>query len=310
MGQMIDGQWVTDEGIRAQKSGEFKRKLSLLRDMVSTDAGAKFPAESGRYHLYIAWNCPWAHRTVLMRALKGLQNHVSLSVAAPRRNDQGWVFDADRGYKDDLFGSKALHEVYAKGATGYTGRVTVPVLFDIKTNQIVNNESEDIVRILNSGFGDLANKTDFYPEALQPQIDAWNERIYHSLNNGVYRAGFAESQQAYDAAVKDVFEILDRLEEQLGRTEYLMGDELTEADIRLFPTLVRFDVGYYSAFKCDHNRLIDFPNLWSYARQIYHIPGVKDTVFFNIYRKGYNSPRPKRNIHGIVPIAPDIDWKE
>ncbi|MEL7225211.1 MAG: hypothetical protein AAGL17_10170, partial [Cyanobacteria bacterium J06576_12] len=172
MGQMIDGQWVTDEGIRAQKSGEFKRKLSLLRDMVSTDAGAKFPAESGRYHLYIAWNCPWAHRTVLMRALKGLQNHVSLSVAAPRRNDQGWVFDADRGYKDDLFGSKALHEVYAKGATGYTGRVTVPVLFDIKTNQIVNNESEDIVRILNSGFGDLANKTDFYPEALQPQIDA------------------------------------------------------------------------------------------------------------------------------------------
>lgn len=307
---MIDGQWVTDEGIRAQKSGEFKRKLSLLRDMVSTDAGAKFPAESGRYHLYIAWNCPWAHRTVLMRALKGLQNHVSLSVAAPRRNDQGWVFDADRGYKDDLFGSKALHEVYAKGATGYTGRVTVPVLFDIKTNQIVNNESEDIVRILNSGFGDLANKTDFYPEALQPQIDAWNERIYHSLNNGVYRAGFAESQQAYDAAVKDVFEILDRLEEQLGRTEYLTGDELTEADIRLFPTLVRFDVGYYSAFKCDRNRLIDFPNLWSYARQIYHIPGVKDTVFFNIYRKGYNSPSPKRNIHGIVPIAPDIDWKE
>ena len=310
MGQMIDGQWVTDEGIRAQKSGEFKRKPSLLRDMVSTGVGAKFPAESGRYHLYIAWNCPWAHRTVLMRALKGLQNHVSLSVAAPRRNDQGWVFDADRGYKDDLFGSKALHEVYAKGATGYTGRVTVPVLFDIKTNQIVNNESEDIVRILNSGFGDLANKTDFYPEALQPQIDAWNERIYHSLNNGVYRAGFAESQQAYDAAVKDVFEILDRLEEQLGRTEYLMGDELTEADIRLFPTLVRFDVGYYSAFKCDHNRLIDFPNLWSYARQIYHIPGVKDTVFFNIYRKGYNSPSPKRNIHGIVPIAPDIDWKE
>ncbi|MEL6555851.1 MAG: glutathione S-transferase C-terminal domain-containing protein [Cyanobacteria bacterium J06621_11] len=308
MGQMIAGQWFADDDIGAKHKGAFEREPSLLRNVVSTDASATFPAESGRYHLYVAWNCPWAHRTVLMRALKGLKNHVGMSIAAPRRTAQGWVFNTQEGYKDNLFDAKAMHEIYARGAKNYTGRVTVPVLYDTKTDCIVNNESADIVRMLNGAFGDLANDVDLYPEELRDQIDDWNERIYNGLNNGVYRAGFAETQSAYDASVENVFETLDAIEAQLVRTRYLTGNRLTEADVRLFPTLVRFDVGYYSAFKCNRNRLIDFPNLWRYARDIYHMPDIKETVFFDIYRRGYSSPSPKRNIYGIAPIAPDIHW--
>ena len=316
MGQMIDGQWFADDDIGAKHKGEFKREPSLLRGVVSAHTNAVFPAESGRYHLYVAWNCPWAHRTVLMLALKGLNAHIGLSIAAPRRTDQGWVFDPHNGYKDTLYDASAMHEIYARGASKYTGRVTVPVLYDTKTDRIVNNESADIVRKLNHAFGELANDADFYPEKLRDppseglrhRIDDWNKRIYNSLNNGVYRAGFAETQAAYDAGVRDVFATLDAIEVQLAQTRYLTGDRLTEADVRLFPTLVRFDVGYYSAFKCNRNRLIDFPNLWRYARNIYHMPGIKETVFFEIYRRGYHSPSPKRNIHGIAPIAPDISW--
>jgi len=308
MGKMIDGVWLQADDIGAKHNGNFKRTQSLLRNRVSADPKAKFPAESGRYHLYIAWNCPWAHRTVLMRALKGLQNHIGLSVCAPRRTDQGWVFDPGNGYRDDLFGADAMHEIYAKGVDGYTGRVTVPVLYDTKTDSIVSNESAEIMRMLNSAFNTYGNDADFYPKDLRTQIDQWNKRIYDGLNNAVYRAGFAETQQAYDEGVNDVFETLDGVEVQLKKTKFLTGDIFTEADVRLFPTLARFDNGYYSAFKCNRNRLTDFPNLWRYAREIYHMPNVKETVFFDIYRSGYHSPSIKRNVHGIVPIAPDISW--
>ncbi|MBO6755309.1 MAG: glutathione S-transferase C-terminal domain-containing protein [Roseibium sp.] len=315
MSLMVDGVWTVAQQSFDGADGRFERSKAQIRNWVTRDGAAGptgapgFKAEPGRYHLYVAWNCPWAHRTLLMRALKGLEAQIGISVLAPRRTDQGWVFDAANGYIDELFGAHALHEVYAKGTDAYSGRVTVPVLWDTARTRIVSNESADIIRMLNDGFSELApDRPDFYPESLRADIDRWNAEIYPKLNNGVYRAGFAGTQDAYNEAVVEVFETLDRIESHLEDRMWLAGDQVTEADIRLFPTLARFDVAYWSAFKCNLRRLIDYPRLWDYARRFHALPGVAETVKLEIYRRGYHSRSEKRNPHGIVPLGPIVDF--
>lgn len=315
MGRMVDGNWLTDEALAAKPSDEWRREESILRDWVTADGlprttGAKgFKAEPARYHLYAAWNCPWAHRALLTRAIKGLQDHVDVSYVAPARTDQGWVFSAE--FADTLYGKSALHEIYQIGTQSYAGRVTVPVLFDTHSEQIVSNESADIVRMLGAAFDHLgADAIDLYPAELRDDIDRWNDRIYRNLNNGVYRAGFSSTQAAYDEAVCAVFEMLDAIERQLSEHMYLCGERFTEADIRLFPTLARFDVAYFSAFKCNIRRLTDYPKLWNYARRIYTMPGIANTVDFEIYRTGYHSKNDNRNPFGIVPIGPSVGWQK
>jgi len=309
MGQLIDGKWVDDAQLGAiNKDGEWKRTPSVVRHQIAEGDG-DFPTEAGRYHLYAAWNCPWAHRVLLTRALLQLQDAIPVSFVAPKRNDQGWVFDPANGFIDNLLNKTALHQVYGAGDPTYTGRVTVPLLYDTKTNRLVSNESADLVRMLPTAFANHAgNPLDLYPEYLRSLIDQWNERIHTKLNNGVYRAGFAESQSAYDAAVEDVFETLEAVEERYGESPYLAGDTLTEADVRLFPTLARFDVAYYGAFKCMRKRVTEYPHIWAFARRFYAQEGIADTVNFDIYRRGYFSQSEKRNPLGIIPTAPQIDW--
>ena len=320
MGVMIDGRWTSDE--EASKlhfeNGRWKRDRSPIRNWVTPDGSAGpsgdagFAAEQDRYHLYIAWNCPWAHRTVLFRRLKGLEKVVGLSVTTPKRSDQGWVFDnSSEQYKDRLFGKSALWEVYAQAHPGYTGRVTVPLLYDRKSGRAVNNESSEIIRMFNSAFGAAgANGLDLYPNDLREEIDTLNELIYEKLNNGVYRAGFAKTQEAYEEGCTQVFEVLDYLDARLATRRYLCGDRLTEADWRLFPTLVRFDVGYHYAFKCNIRRLQDYPNLWPYTRDLYQTPGIADTVFPDLYKAGYHSLSELRNPLGIVPLGPIVDFSQ
>ena len=303
---MIDGQWVTEGDIATvTNNGEYQREDSVLRDWIGNEP---YPAATNRYHLYIAYNCPWAHRTLIFRALKGLQSTIGVSVVRPRRTDQGWVFDSDE-YQDDLFSSKYLHEIYRRAVHDYTGRVTVPVLFDTQREKIVSNESSEIIRMLNSAFNEFTDcTTDYYPSSKHDQINYWNDIIYRTVNNGVYRAGFAASQSAYDSAVRELFDSLELIENHLNNNEYLVGEESTEADWRLFPTLARFDVAYFGAFKCNIKRLTDFPNLWRYARRLYHTPGIAETVKFDLYKLGYYGRSEKRNPFGIVPKGPIIDW--
>ncbi len=317
MGMLVAGNWDPEATGNSVERDHFERSKAQIRNWVTVDGSpgpsgrGGFKAESGRYHLYVAWNCPWAHRTLLMRALKGLEQHISVSVVAPKRTEDGWVFDPPNGYVDELFGTGALHEIYSKGTEAYTGRVTVPVLWDTATSKLVSNESADIIRMFNSAFDGIAEHPgDYYPEEHRAEIDAWNAFIYPKLNNGVYRAGFAGSQAAYDEAVADVFEALDRIEAALETRRWLVGDSLTEADIRLFPTLARFDVAYWSAFKCNRRRLIDYPRLWAHARRFYALPGVAETVKLDIYRRGYHSKSATRNPHGIVPLGPQVDFSQ
>lgn len=307
MGLLIDGKWTSDEAQASVASdGSWTRAKSVVRSWVGS---ADFPVASGRYHLYVAWNCPWAHRVLLTRGVLGLETAIPVSFCAPRRTDQGWVFAPLEGFVDDRLSASALHEVYTAGNASYTGRVTVPLLVDRESGRLVSNESADLVRMLGQSFLSLAERPrDIYPEPLRDEIDSWSERIYTELNNGVYRTGFAESQEAYDAAVDRVFAMLDTLEERLKNRVFVVGDQLTETDLRLFPTLARFDVAYHTAFKCSIRRLTDYPALWAYARRIYALPGVAETVKFDVYRKGYWSKSPKRNPLGIVPKAPDINW--
>lgn len=309
MGMLIDGNWEPDDVSTTDQSGRWQRAPSTFRHWVSDAADAKFPAAAGRYHLYVAWNCPWAHRALLARCMKGLIDAIDISIAAPKRTSDGWVFDPAAGYCDQLFKSLSLHEIYTRSDPGFTGRVTVPVLWDTVSEQIVSNESADIVRMFGTVFENFATKPfDLYPEDKRDAIDSWNSEIHTKLNNGVYRAGFASQQSAYDEAVSDVFATLDTIEDTLSKQAYLTGDEPTEADWRLFPTLVRFDVGYYSAFKCNLRRISDYPNLWRYARTLYAYPGIAETVKFDIYRSGYHSQNPKRNPFGVIPAAPQINW--
>jgi putative glutathione S-transferase len=317
MGLMIEGVWHIEEPDDIRADGRYRRGATTFRHWVTADGSAGpsgeggFAAEAGRYHLYVAINCPWAHRTWIMRRLKGLEDVVGLSLVAPTRTDEGWVFEPEGRFADRLLGTAALHEIYTLARPDYTGRVTVPVLFDRERRTIVNNESAEIIRMLNGAFQALAkDRTDFHPAELGAEIDAIDDRIYRTLNNGVYRAGFARTQEAYEEAFDEVFATLDWLEERLGGHRYLLGDRLTEADIRLFPTLIRFDVAYHGAFKCNLKRLIDYPNLWAYTRELYQWPGIAETVDLEVYKRGYYSRSALRNPLGIVPKGPLIDLGE
>lgn len=302
MGVLIEGVWHAEDPRRKDGGdGSFQRANSTLRDWIGPDDG-----QAGRFHLFAAWNCPWAHRVMLLRAIKGLETSIGVSYAAPRRTDDGWVFEPSGAFADTLFGASALHEVYGRIDPPYTGSATTPLLWDRQKDRAVSNESADILRMLNRAFPD--HGPDLAPPDLIPDIDAWNAEIYPRLNNGVYRAGFARTQEAYEAGFRDVFDMLDRLEVRLGEVPFLCGTRLTEADVRLFPTLARFDVAYHGAFKCNKRRLIDYPNLWRYARAIHAMPRVAGTVRFEVYKRGYYSPSPLRNPLGIVPLGPEIDW--
>lgn len=304
MGVMIDGTYHSDDpGPDTTSGGAYERAKSTLRNWITPDG--PFRAETGRYHLFVAWNCPWAHRTLLVRAVLGLERAISISVAKPRRTSDGWVFDTDGAFSDPLLGVRSLHEVYGKQPTAYTGRITVPVLWDKQTNQIVSNESADIVRMLALQFDPQRR---LVPPEHEAEIDQWNALIHSKVNNGVYRAGFARTQEAYDSAVTDLFAALQDLETHLKDRTTLVGETLTEADLRLFPTLARFDVAYHYAFKCNIAKLSDFPKLWDYARALYAVAGVAETVKPEIYKAGYFSPSELRNPLGIVPKGPQVDW--
>ncbi|WP_375254236.1 glutathione S-transferase family protein [Yoonia sp.] len=301
MGYMVDGVYhVGDDVTKTLPSGAWERSRSTVRNWIGA---GHFPAEQGRYHLFVAWNCPWAHRALLTRAILRLDD-ITVSYARPNRDDQGWVYDAQGEFSDAVLGARAVHEVYSADPMRYTGRLTVPVLWDKVEKRMVSNESADIVRMLGAVFGDGA----LYPDALSGQIDAWNTLIYDTVNNGVYRAGFASAQEAYEKAAHQVFATLDKIDAHLAENAFLCGDHFTEADLRLFPTLARFDVAYHYAFRCNLRKLSDYAYLWPYAKRIYHMHGVAQTVRFDIYKRGYFSASEKRNPLGIVPIGPEVDW--
>ncbi|MEJ8562385.1 glutathione S-transferase C-terminal domain-containing protein [Yoonia sp. GPGPB17] len=301
MGYMVDGVYHIGEDVtKTLPNGEWERSRSTVRHWIGK---GDFPAEAGRYHLFVAWNCPWAHRALLTRAIKGL-DEITVSYARPNRDDQGWVFDKEGEFSDPLLGVRAVHEVYSADPMQYTGRLTVPVLWDKVQGRMVSNESADIVRMLNAAF----DGPDLYPAAHQAQIDEWNTLIYETVNNGVYRAGFASAQEPYEKAAHQVFETLDKIDAHLGKHAFLCGDTFTEADLRLFPTLARFDVAYHYAFRCNLRMLSDYAHLWPYSKRIYAMPGVAETVRFDIYKRGYFSASEKRNPLGIIPIGPTVDW--
>lgn len=308
----MTGKWKVDEG-------EFVRAVSSFRNWVTRDGqpgpGGEggFAAEPGRYHLYVSYACPWAHRTLIFRTLKGLEETISVSVVHPLMPAESWVFDEYPGAtKDHVNNANYLYENYMKANPDFTGLVTVPVLWDKKRQTIVNNESSEIIRMFNSAFDEFAkNKNlDFYPEALREQIDAINEPIYDNVNNGVYRAGFATKQEAYDRAFDDLFNTLDDLEERLSKQRYLVGSQITEADWRLFTTLVRFDPVYYNHFKTNKKRLIDYPNLWAYTRELYQVPGVLQTVNMDHIKYHYFASHKSVNPTGIVPKGPVLDFMQ
>ena len=308
MGQLVNGEWQTEALLAKNRDGKFKRQDSAFRNWLSPDPEAEFPAEAGRYHLYVSYACPWAHRTLIFRALKGLGDMISVSVVHWHMGDNGWQFDRDAGLADDLADRDFLYQVYADALADYTGRVTVPVLWDKKTNKLVSNESAEIIRMFNSAFDGVgAAEGDYYPDHLRDEIDAVNARVYNDVNNGVYKSGFATSQKAYEEAVTALFGTLDWLEDRLGQQRYLAGDQLTEADWRLFPTLVRFDPVYHGHFKCNRQMLHEYPNLWNYTKALYQQPGVKETVHMDHIKNHYYQSHPSVNPSGVVPVGPDLD---
>ncbi|MEB7539836.1 glutathione S-transferase family protein [Pantoea anthophila] len=307
---LVEGKWSGDwHPVQAtDKQGGFVRQTSGFRDFISSDGSTPFPAEPDRYHLYVALICPWASRALIARRLKGLESLVGVTVVEPQLGAQGWRFgDFPGAQQDPLNNAQYLHEIYTRVAPDYTGRATVPVLWDKKTGTIVSNESADIVRMFNSGFGDLAdNRIDLYPAALRAEIDALNESLYPRLNNGVYRAGFATTAISYQQAFNDVFSQLDELEALLsdGRT-FLLGERLTETDIRLFVTLIRFDVAYHGLFKCNLRRIRDYTLLNRYLKSMLSVSGVRETVNIDHIKQGYYSIK-ALNPNGIVPAGPDM----
>jgi putative glutathione S-transferase len=312
MGVVIDGQWRDEElPQEVGSSGDFRRIDSTFRRRITADGSSGFPAEAGRYHLYVAHGCPWAHRTLIFRALKKLEDAISVAYAVPGLKDQGWMYEANPAFPDctpDLVnGFRYLHQAYTATDPHYTGKVTVPALWDRKTGQVINNESSEIIRMLNSEFRGIANDLDLYPSPFRSEIDRINDFIYANVNNGVYRCGFARSQQAYDAAYDALFQALDEIEARLGRQRYLLGTQLTEADWRLFPTLVRFDVAYFSVFKCNRQRIADYPNLANYMRELYQVPGIAPTVKARYYVINYWSIR-RVNPTGVIPKGTPVDY--
>ncbi len=315
MGMLVEGKWRTEDRL-CDHSGRFRRTESAFRNWVTSDGrpgprgDGGFAAAPGRYHLYVSYACPWAHRTLIMRALKGLQDMVSISVVHWLMGEDGWSFEPGEGViGDPVFGARHLHEIYAAATPDYTGRVTVPVLWDKTSATIVNNESAEIIRMFNSAFDGLgAAPGDYYPEALRSQIDAVNDRVYETVNNGVYKSGFATRQEAHEEAVVPLFETLDWLEARLSRQRHVAGERFTEADIRLFTTLVRFDPVYHGHFKCNIRRLVDYPHLWSFTRDIYQRRGVAKTVHFDHIKRHYYMSHRSVNPNGIVPVGPVIDF--
>jgi glutathionyl-hydroquinone reductase len=288
--------------------GTFRRQPSRFRDRVSADGSTPFAAQAGRYHLYVSWACPWAHRTIIGRRLKGLEAVVGMSVVDPIRDERGWAFTGGP-YVDDVNGFALLSEAYAATDPTYAGRVSVPVLWDRETGRIVSNESADILRMLQEGFGELADPAvDLYPAALRPEIDALNEHLYDTVNNAVYKAGFTTEQAVYEREVRGIFATFAQLEARLATRRYLFGDAPVETDWRLFTTLVRFDPVYFIHFKCSLRRLVELPNLWAYARDLFQLPGIADTVRPEEFRAHYYRTHPMVNPSGLVALAPDADW--
>lgn len=305
MGLLIDGTWHDRWYDTKSTGGRFVRQDSAFRD-AATAKGGDFPAEPGRYHLYVSYACPWAHRTLIVRKLKKLDDVISVSAVDPLMLENGWEFSDDQ--PDPLYGADFLYRLYQRARPDYTGRVTVPVLWDRKTETIVNNESAEIIRMLNSAFdawGDAS--VDLYPEALRKEIDAVNAVVYETVNNGVYRAGFATTQEAYEEAFAALFGTLDELEARLGRQRYLVGERITEADWRLFTTLVRFDAVYVGHFKCNRQRIADYPNLGNYLRELYQAPGIAETVRMDHIKRHYYASHRSINPTGIVPAGPALD---
>lgn len=317
MGILIDGKW-SDQWYDTKKTGgAFQRDTSRFRNWITADGSAGptgeggFKAEAGRYHLYVSYACPWAHRTLIFRALKGLEDLIDVSVVHPDMLDDGWSFASDfpGATGDRLFQSGHIRDIYTRADPKVSGRATVPVLWDKAQGKIVSNESAEIIRMFNTAFNHITGNTDdYYPQDLRAEIDAVNTRVYDTLNNGVYKSGFASTQKAYDAAVYPLFDTLGWLEDRLSRQAYVAGDRLTEADWRLFPTLVRFDLVYHTHFKCNRARIVDYPALWDYTRQLYQHPGVAQTVHFDHIVRHYHYSHDTINPHRIIPINPRPDF--
>ena len=309
MGYLENGIWREGRDARTV-NGEFIRRDAQFRARVTADGSGGFPAEAGRYHLYVSTSCPWAHRTLIFLKLKGLEDAISVSVVDPVIANEGWEFSNGAGcVPDTVNGFNRLYQVYTKANPDYTGRVSVPVLWDKKTGTIVNNESSEIIRMLNSEFDAFASShEDYYPKALRSEIDAVNELVYPNINNGVYRAGFATTQEAYEGAFDSVFGALDQLESRLAHGRYLVGEPVTEADWRLFPTLVRFDAVYHGHFKCNLRRIADYPNLSNYVRDLYQMPGVAETVDMDHIKRHYYASQRHVNPTGVVAKGPEVDF--
>lgn len=318
MGLLVDGQWQDKWYDTEASGGRFVREDAGFRNWVTADGSAGptgvggFKAEANRYHLYVSLACPWAHRTTIYRKLKGLEDMISLSVVHPFMGDKGWTFAEGAGViADPIVNASYLYEVYVAAKPDYTGRVTVPILWDKKTNTIVSNESSEIIRMLNSAFDEVgATDVNFLPKALLAEIDTVNEFVYSAVNNGVYKAGFATTEAAYKEAVVTLFNALDTLEVRLADQRYLLGDTITEADWRLFTTLVRFDAVYVGHFKCNIRRIVDYPNLWGYLRDLYQVPGIAETVSIEHIKAHYYTSHANINPTRIIPVGPMLDFNE
>ena len=307
MNMLVDGEWRTDTYETTNEDGEFDRQETSFRDRIQDDPDAEFPAESGRYHVYICRACPWAHRVAMTRRLNGLTDDISLSLVEPERYDDGWEFSEE--YPDPLYGEEYLRDIYTRADPEFTGRVTVPVLWDKDEETIVNNESREIMRMLNTEF-DSDTDVDLWPEGHREAVDDVLDEIYEPINNGVYRTGFADSQAAHERAAAELFEALDHWESVLDDQRFLVGDVVTEADIAMFVTLVRFDHVYHTHFKCNQRAIHEYPNLWNYTKELYQLPGVAETVNIDHitrhYYKSHGDVNPKR----LIPVRPDIDFSE
>lgn len=310
MGLLVDGEWQDKWYDTDKTGGRFVRGESAFRDWITTDGSSAYPAAAGRYHLYVSLACPWAHRTLIFRKLKRLEDVISLSIVDPHMGAQGWRFsDAPGSIRDTVNGFDHLHQVYTLAKPDYSGRVTVPVLFDKETRTIVNNESAEIIEMFDGAFDAYGDPTvSFFPPELRAEMDAINAEVYDHVNNGVYKAGFATSQAAYDEAFDALFAMLDRLDARLARQRYLLGARITAADWRLFTTLLRFDAVYYSHFKCNLRRIADYPQLSGYLRDLYQVPGVADTVNLSHIKQHYYRSHPTINPSGIVPKGPALDF--
>ena len=316
MGLLVDGQWVDQWYDTKKTGGRFVRTQTQFRNWITADGSAGptgqagYKAEANRYHLYVSLACPWASRTLMIRTLKGLEGMISISVVHPLMLEHGWTFEEGEGViGDPIFQARYLHEIYTAVKPDYTGRVTVPVLFDKKTKTIVNNESSEIIRMLNTAFDGLGAKPGNYvPDQWLEEIDTVNDFVYHRINNGVYKAGFATKQEVYEEEVTALFAALDQMEERLAGQDYLVGNRLTEADIRLFTTLVRFDTVYFGHFKCNLKPLTAYPKLWAYTKRIYQMPGIAQTVNFDHIKRHYYGSHKTINPTGVIPMGPTLDW--